>query len=132
MGGGNQIYGGGLSNDYGYQCDKCGRSWSPEIYGRRCPSGCDSTGADPHGSGPQYGPDDRDQYVHGIEHRFLGWTHAPETPWKPAYQQEIHVACQNNMAITSTKLQYVEEADPWTHEPITCPSCIQVRKYNGS
>ena len=40
MGGGNQIYGGGLSNDYGYQCDVCGMSWSPTIYGRHCPNEC--------------------------------------------------------------------------------------------
>jgi hypothetical protein len=40
MGGGNQIYGGGLENTYGYQCDVCGTSWSPSFYGRRCPNEC--------------------------------------------------------------------------------------------
>src|SRR5262245_61756873 len=27
--------------DGGYTCDTCGRSWSPEIWGRRCPNGCE-------------------------------------------------------------------------------------------
>lgn len=39
MGGTNADYSG--IYDSGYSCDHCGRSWSPERWGRRCPNGCD-------------------------------------------------------------------------------------------